>query len=77
MIDISKDGVKGRSPNHAMGIQFVADKQVVALAADGKKKDRHNGRPIIYNNVEKLRAENLAIPFRAFSLSREQKNVFL
>ena len=55
MIDISKDGVKGRSPNHAMGIQFVADKQVVALAADGKKKDRHDGRPIIYNNVEKQR----------------------
>ena len=25
------------------------DKQVVALAADGHKKDRHNGRPIIIN----------------------------
>ena len=39
MIDISKDGVKGRSPIHTMCILLISDKQIAALAADRHKKN--------------------------------------
>ena len=52
------------------GYDSVNHYQIELWQLRNRKNSRHDGRPIIYDNVEKLKVENLAIPFRTLNIGR-------